>query len=1011
MQGKITINCFITKFEEYLIFFLIIKFGNNIMNIKKEKFTCWIDLLALAQKRLYYRDQTPGSLCSLIELVKKFSPTKIIEIGSLFGLSLRAWLEADTNAEIIAVDLSFKPLLQTRDIIPVDLSRVKLIEKSVMEVDFKKLWTQNDRVLFYLDAHDEPGVNIIDYIVKNVVPYLPTGSILAIDDLWYSSNQLTKESALDFFDKVVTPQFDPIICRELYYAPYWKGGSFVGFLEVIPLMKWVNNNNIELTITSDVKMIYLQKEQNKIFSTDTKSISSNFDVLSGPVKRSPVDYFYAFDNNNQQAQQALNLCQQGIELFNDDKIPEAYKCFDNASNVYPLISGISYSKAVCLARVGQFNLAMQELQVESKTHKPHPKTKILFEDIHNSIKKFNNLQEKNNKQRITIFAAPKPFHGKITYIQYNAIKSWKLLRPEPEIILFGDEQGVAEIADELGIKHVADVKRNEFGTPLINSIFSKAQEMAANDILVYINADIIIMSDIISAVQDIASQLSSFLIVGQRWDVDIDSLINYNHSNWENELRTYAMNNGEIHEPTGIDYFIFNKSLKVWNSFPDFPVGRILWDNISIFYALKDDIPVVDATKSIFVVHQNHDYSHLPDKNDINRKGAESKNSFKLAGGFKKACTINNATWELTGSKLKLKEKKQKCNTNLCLFVTTSYHNFFETFYSEKKNLISESYNKQLKTLLDTCFGNSKFYSRGLKECGWRAENIFKNITPLQLVWAKENNFKGNNFEIFIKQLKYYKPQVVYMYDMNEGSKEVLDAIRPHTKLIVGQIENLVLKDTDFKGFDIIFSSLPHFVSYFKNQGINAYYKPMAFEPDILKKIDTLKRIYPVTFIGTILKQYQKRINIMEKLAELTPIEFWGENDLPANSHILKKHHGTIYGMDMYKLFAQSQIVINQHNDISENYANNIRLFEATGCGALLITDYKDNLNELFEIGKEIVVYRSIEECIELIKYYLNNSDEAQKIAKAGQLRTLRNHTYSIRMKQIDAIFTNHLQI
>jgi SAM-dependent methyltransferase len=87
-----------------------------------------------------------------------------------------------------------------------------------------------------------------------------------------------------------------------------------------------------------------------------------------------------------------------------------------------------------------------------------------------------------------------------------------------------------------------------------------------------------------------------------------------------------------------------------------------------------------------------------------------------------------------------------------------------------------------------------------------------------------------------------------------------------------------------------------------------------------------------------------------------------------------------------------------------------MRLFEATGCGALLVTDYKDNLNELFEIGKEVVAYRSPEECAALIKYYLAHPDEAREIAWAGQQRTLREHTYTARMEQTAEILRRHLR-
>src|SRR5882762_1059941 len=60
---------------------------------------------------------------------------------------------------------------------------------------------------------------------------------------------------------------------------------------------------------------------------------------------------------------------------------------------------------------------------------------------------------------ITIFTTAKPFTGHSGVIQRNALKSWKELHADAEVILFGDEEGAAEAAREAGARHVASVKR------------------------------------------------------------------------------------------------------------------------------------------------------------------------------------------------------------------------------------------------------------------------------------------------------------------------------------------------------------------------------------------------------------------------------------------------------------------------------------------------------------------------------------------------------------------------
>jgi SAM-dependent methyltransferase len=87
-----------------------------------------------------------------------------------------------------------------------------------------------------------------------------------------------------------------------------------------------------------------------------------------------------------------------------------------------------------------------------------------------------------------------------------------------------------------------------------------------------------------------------------------------------------------------------------------------------------------------------------------------------------------------------------------------------------------------------------------------------------------------------------------------------------------------------------------------------------------------------------------------------------------------------------------------------------MRLFEATGCGAMLVTDHKDNLADLFEIGEEVVAYRTTDEAAALIEYYLSHPDEAKSIAAAGQKRVLKDHTYEKRMQKVGKILHRHLR-
>ncbi|MDD5703899.1 MAG: hypothetical protein PHU23_17840, partial [Dehalococcoidales bacterium] len=233
-------------------------------------------------------------------------------------------------------------------------------------------------------------------------------------------------------------------------------------------------------------------------------------------------------------------------------------------------------------------------------------------------------------------------------IQRNAILSWKLLGPDCEIILFGSEKGTAEIAAELGIRHIPEVERNEYGTPLVNSLFNKAQKIASHDILCYVNADIILTQDFLTSVQRASNQKDQFLLIGQRWDVELNKLLDFTNQRWELEIRGYLAKYGKLHPATGIDYFVFRKGL--WGDIPPFAIGRTVWDIWLVYRGLYLKVPVIDATKTITAIHQNHDYSHN-DRGIIGIwEGPEAQQNRQYYKGYagNRFFAIRDATWVLT---------------------------------------------------------------------------------------------------------------------------------------------------------------------------------------------------------------------------------------------------------------------------------------------------------------------------------------------------------------------------
>ena len=272
---------------------------------------------------------------------------------------------------------------------------------------------------------------------------------------------------------------------------------------------------------------------------------------------------------------------------------------------------------------------------------------------------------------ITLFSAPKPFTDPhIATIQRNAIRSWTLL-PDVDVILLGDETGLAEAARELGVKHIPHVERNANGTPLISSMIELARENSSSDLLCIINADMILMPDFVEAARTLRLKRDTFVLLSQRWDLDVTQPIEFTQG-WQNRLLSMVHRQGILHRPAGSDFFLFPRSC--YTSIPDFTIGRAGWDNWMIYKARREGWPVIDCTPSVMIVHQNHDYSHLPGGRP-HYEHPDTNENIRLAGGQANIrYTILDATHQLVdGTLVRPKMTSQRFTRKLELFLRSIF--------------------------------------------------------------------------------------------------------------------------------------------------------------------------------------------------------------------------------------------------------------------------------------------------------------------------------------------------
>jgi len=364
------------------------------------------------------------------------------------------------------------------------------------------------------------------------------------------------------------------------------------------------------------------------------------------------------------------------------------------------------------------------------------------------------------------------------------------------------------------------------------------------------------------------------------------------------------------------------------------------------------------------------------------------------------------------------------------LIVDTYYSAFFESFYLRNPEIARLNYSVHLARLMKERFSTSDSYSFYFKQLGWEAEDVIVNDGCLQAKWAQENGIftfripqffsnacnvlfgKDWRFKVFLQQAKKMRPDVILIQEQSILTDAMIRELKTCTRLLVSQIASPLLKRRDYKSVDLVVTSFPHYVSLFREKGLKVEYVALAFDKRILSEIGETPKKYPLSFVGGVSTVHEHRLRMLDRLSQELPFEWfgYGGKSLSAAAPLRKAWRGEVWGLDMYRALASSGNTVNCHEPaIQGEYANNSRLFEATGVGTCLVTDWKKNISDLFEPDREVIVYREPEELIEKLRYLLAHPEESFKIGDAGQKRTLHDHTYEMRVSEMARLFAKFL--
>ena len=398
------------------------------------------------------------------------------------------------------------------------------------------------------------------------------------------------------------------------------------------------------------------------------------------------------------------------------------------------------------------------------------------------------------------------------------------------------------------------------------------------------------------------------------------------------------------------------------------------------------------------------------------------------------------------------------------LKLTTAYPEFARDFAALHPNHGQLSYTELNEKLAAQHWGLGSDYSKYLRRFGHEAEEIYASMEMLQKAWARDRNLQYESKlwrqSIVLAQVKTWQPDILFLHDLGFFVPEFRRALRqalPPSTLMVGWRFAAIDDFTEFRDLDLMLTGNRHFVDRFQEAGVNVELLPLSFDTEQLQYVPSLERDLPLTFVGSIGDRaylHAGRYRFLEQMLAATPLQLWGRTvkhkplptlrrwrwnliyqanmaleamgvDRPTRRKIPAIKRGAewginpttstlrerfpgrvfppVFGLEHMKILARSKVALNSHSEIAGNSCGNMRMFEATGMGACLLTDQKDDLHTFFEADREVVTYRTTREAIEKTKMLLENDRLREEVAAAGRQRTLRDHTLEARSRLLES--------
>ena len=302
---------------------------------------------------------------------------------------------------------------------------------------------------------------------------------------------------------------------------------------------------------------------------------------------------------------------------------------------------------------------------------------------------------------------------------------------------------------------------------------------------------------------------------------------------------------------------------------------------------------------------------------------------------------------------------------------------------------------------------------------------MFVNARALQLAWTTERLGRAkagiSARETALAQAKEFRPDVVWLDVADEALiRSIRDEV-PSVKLVLGWMGSLLPDDPAWHQTDLMLSCAPEIVSILEQRGHRAAHLHHGFDPRVESRLVSRAKRWDVSFVGQIPTgevTHSKRAILLDRVRREADVAIFSPDGSPSARETVKArlrgvagtvgrgllHAGLpertlrripklaraaldrpasarglprglksairppVFGLTMFQVLRDSRATLNVHADFSPRFAGNVKLFEATGMGACLVTDWKENLADLFDMDREVVSFRDVDELVEKLR-------------------------------------------